>query len=127
MGAMMGAWMKRVQEEEGKGAKKKKRVDCVDDNDEEEDLIPVDFSNVQGLGDGQTQICWDLRNGKLLSFNGKQEEFWDMQPRVLHPIRESYPDAHLRLDPVNPQVTLRDHDRGAKRTVKQYQESYAEV
>lgn len=112
--------MKRMREGEEKGGKKKRKKDCVDDNDEEEELEPVSFSNITGEDDGQTRICWDLRNGKLLSFNGKQEDFWRWQPRVLHPIRESYQDSHLRLDPVNPQVTLRDHDRGAKRTIKQY-------
>ena len=112
--------MKRMNDGEEKGGKKKRKKDCVDDNDEEEELDPVSFSNITGEDDGQTRICWDLRNGKLLPFNGKQEEFWLWQPRVLHPIRESYQDSHLRLDPVNPQVTLRDHDRGAKRTIKQY-------
>ena len=113
--------VKRMRDAEGedKGTKKKKK-DCVDDNDDEEDLVPVSFADIKGEDDGQSMICWDLRNGKLLPFNGKQEEFWLWQPRVLHPIRESYPDSHLRLDPVNPQVTLRDHDRGAKRTIKQY-------
>lgn len=112
--------MKRMNEEDGKGSKRRKKKDCVDDNDEEEELEPVSFIDVKGEDDGQARICWDLRNGKLLPYNGGQKEFWERQPRVSHPIRESYLDSHLRLDPVNPQVTLRDHDRGAKRTIKQY-------
>lgn len=121
---MMMEWgltmVKRMHDMEGKPGKKKRRLDGVDDNDEEEDLIPVTFAHIEGEDDGQVKICWALRDGKLASFNGNQEEFWRRQPKVLHPIRESYPESHLRLDPVNPRVTLRDHDRGAKRTIKQY-------
>ena len=120
---MMMEWglnmMKRMQESDGKIVKKKRRLDGVDDNDEEEELVAVSF-NIVGEDDGQTRICWDLRSGMLPAFNGNQEEFWRRQPKVVHPIRESYPESHLRFDPVNPRVTLRDHDRGAKRTIKQY-------
>ena len=112
--------LKRVQEEEGGGKKKKKKRDVVDDNDEEEELVPFRFANISGEDDGETVICWDLRSGQLRCFNGNWEEFWSRQPKVSRPLRESYDYSFLRLDPVNPLVTLRDHDRGARRTIKQY-------
>ena len=115
--------MKRMNESDGKSVKKKSKKDCVDDNDEEEELIPRTFSDISGEDDGQVRICWDLRDGRLRPYNGKLEDFWSKQPKVVHPIRESYLDSHLRLDPVNPLVTLRDHDRGARRTIKQYSKS----
>ena len=114
--------MKRAAEDDAGANKRKKKGDYVDDNDEEEDLLAVCFSHIEGVDDGHSQICWDLRN-RLPPFNGSQEQFWARQPRVRHPLRESYNDSHLRLDPVNPLVTLRDHDRGAKRTIKQYAKS----
>ena len=114
--------MKRAAEDDAGANKRKKKGDYVDDNDEEEDLLAVCFSHIEGVDDGHSQICWDLRN-RLPPFNGNQEQFWARQPRVRHPLRESYNDSHLRLDPVNPLVTLRDHDRGAKRTIKQYAKS----
>ena len=111
--------LKRVQEEEGVGKKKKKR-DLVDDNDEEEELVPFKFSNISGEDDGENIICWELRSGQLRCFNGNWDEFWSKQPKVSRPLRESYDFSFLRLDPVNPLLTLRDHDRGARRTIKQY-------
>ena len=39
---------------------------------------------------------------------------------MVHPLQESFDADFLRLDPVNSQVTLRNHDRGATRTIKQY-------
>ena len=89
---MMMEWgltmVKRMHDMEGKPGKKKRRLDGVDDNDEEEDLIPVTFAHIEGEDDGQVKICWALRDGKLASFNGNQEEFWRRQPKVLHPIRD---------------------------------------
>ena len=57
---MMMEWglnmMKRMQESDGKLGKKKRRLDGVDDNDEEEELVAVSF-NIVGEDDGQTRIC----------------------------------------------------------------------
>ena len=100
---------------------RKKRKDGVEDGDEEEDLIPVRFEGIDGQeDDGQTVICWPLRSGLLKPYTGDLKEYWSRQPRVVRPLREAYDTSFLGLDPVNPMVTKRDHDRGAPRTVKQY-------
>ena len=100
------------------GAKKKKK-DEVDNNSVEEPLVPVVFRQLEGEDDGVSRICWDIRS-KLRPYVGSQEEFWARQPQVVHPLQESFDTDFLRLDPVNSQTTLRDHDRGAIRTIKQY-------
>ena len=77
----------------------------------------------QDISDGEddrvSKIQWEIRS-KLPTFTGSQVEFWDHQPQVVHPLQESFDADFLRLDPVNSQVTLRNHDRGATRTIKQY-------
>ena len=103
---------------EGSGAKKKKK-DEVDNNSVEEPLVPVVFTGLDGEDDGVSKICWEIRS-RLRPYVGSQEQFWEKQPQVVHPLQESYDTDFLRLDPVNSQVTLRDHDRGATRTIKQY-------
>ena len=98
---------------------KKRKKDSLDDLDEEEELVPVKFDGLVGEDDGVDKICWEVRT-KLPPFNGDQDLYWSKQPRVRHPARETVNAEHLRMDPVNPRVTLRDHDRGAPRTIKQY-------
>ena len=101
------------------GVVKKKKKDEVDNNSVEEPLVPVIIKGLDVEDDGVSKICWAIRS-RLRPFAGSQEEFWDHQDQVAHPIRESFDTDFLRLDPVNSQVTLRDHDRGATRTIKQY-------
>ena len=101
------------------GVAKKQKKDEVDNNSVEEPLVPVIIKGLDVEDDGVSKICWAIRS-KLRPFTGSQEEFWDHQDQVAHPIRESFDTDFLRLDPVNSQVTLRDHDRGATRTIKQY-------
>ena len=98
---------------------KKRKKDSLDDLDEEEENVPVKFVNLDGEDDGQDKICWEIRT-QLPPFNGDQDLYWSKQPRVRHPIKASVNAEHLRMDPVNSRVTLRDHDRGAPRTIKQY-------
>ena len=111
--------MTKIRAMEGGGEVKKRKKDEVDDKDVEEPLVPVVFQGLDGEDDGMNQICWDIRS-RLRPYVGSQAEFWARQPRVVHPLRESYDTSFLRMDPVNSQVTLRDHDRGATRTIKQY-------
>ena len=106
---------------EGDVEPRKKKKEGVDDGDEEEEVVPVQFAGIDGQkDDGQDVICWQLRTGLLRPYTGDLREFWKRQPRVLHPIREAYDTSFLGQDPVNPLVTKRDHDRGAPRTAKQY-------
>ena len=109
----------KIKSMEGGGEVKRRKKDEVDDKDVEEPLVPVVFKGLDGEDDGIDRICWDIRT-RLRPYVGSQEEFWSRQPRVVHPLRESYDTSFLRMDPVNSQVTLRDHDRGATRTIKQY-------
>lgn len=111
--------MTKLNELNQGGEVKKRKRDEVDDKDVEEPLVPVVFKGLDGEDDGINQICWDIRS-RLRPYVGSQAEFWAKQPRVVRPLRESYDTSFLRLDPVNSQVTLRDHDRGATRTIKQY-------
>lgn len=110
--------IKENLDDNGSKAKKRKK-DSLDDLDEEEELVPVKWDGLVGEDDGVTNICWEVRT-KLPPYNGDQELYWSKQPRVRHPARETVNAEHLRMDPVNPRVTLRDHDRGAPRTIKQY-------
>ena len=103
--------------EEGSVKKKKKKKEGLDDMVEEEDLEPVVFEG--GMDNGVDIICWDVRKN-LPPFTGDWVKFWDEAPRVKHPIRESLDCSFLRMDPVNGLVTMRDHDRGAPRKIKQY-------
>ena len=107
----------KLREDEG-GAKRAKKEE-VDSNSKEEPIVPVEFKNVNGEDDGHNNICWDIRT-KLPTYVGPQEAFWAQQPQVVHPLRAEYDTDFLRLDPVNSQVTIKDHDRGATRTIKQY-------
>ena len=107
----------KLREVEG-GSKKKKKEE-VDNNSVEEPVVPVVFSDLNGEDDGHTRICWEIR-ARLPTYVGSQEQFWANQPQVVHPLREGYDTDFLRLDPVNSQVTIKDHDRGASRTIKQY-------
>ena len=111
--------MTRIRAMDGGGDAKRRKRDEVDDKDVEEPLVPVKFEGLNGEDDGINQICWEIRT-RLRPYVGNQAEFWSRQPRVVHPLRESYDTSFLRMDPVNSQVTLRDHDRGATRTIKQY-------
>ena len=98
---------------------RKRKKEGVDDTDEEEPLLAVTLSGVDGLeDDGCTRICWQAR--LLPPYTGSLEAYWSAQPRVVHPLRESYCSSYLRMDEVNSTTTLRDHDRGAKRTIKLY-------
>ena len=107
--------------------KRKRKKEGVDDEDEEEPLVPVEFDLSKITpDDGVNSICWEVRS-KLGSFTGDRKKFWQLQPRVLRPLRESFDTDHLRMDPVNASVTLRDHDRGAKRTIKQYSKANIQV
>ena len=115
---VVGAVAKIHDLKQGGEGKKKKR-DEVDDKDVEEPLVPVVFQGLDGEDDGVDQICWDIRS-RLRPYVGSQAEFWSRQPRVVRPLRETYDTNFLRLDPVNSQTTLRDHDRGATRLIKQY-------
>ena len=99
------------------GENKKRKVG-VDDHDEEEDLVKVRFENLTIEDDGENSISWEARS--LRPYTGPLEKFWAKQPRVARPLRESFDTTFLRMDPVNGSVTLRDHDRGAQRTIKQY-------
>ena len=60
MGMMM-EWaldmMNRMQESDGKIVKKKRRLDGVDDNEGEEEMVAVSF-NIVGEDDGQMRVCW---------------------------------------------------------------------
>lgn len=106
-------------------AKKRKRRG-VDDLDEEEEVVPVVLSGVDGVeDDGATKICWAARS--LPPYTGELAVYWRHQPMVVRPLRESYDASHLRMDPVNGTTTLRDHDRGAKRTIKQYSKANIRV
>ena len=99
--------------------RKKRKKEGVDDLDEEEPLVPVVLAGVDGVeDDGCTKLCWPAR--KLPPYTGTLETFWRAQPQVIRPLRESYDTSYLRMDTVNATTTLRDHDRGAKRTIKQY-------
>lgn len=116
---------RRAQEEqarkaqEAEASKKKRKRQGVDDLDEEEEVVAVRLTGVDGAeDDGVTKICWEARS--LPPYTGDLTEFWKRQPMVVRPLRESYDASHLRMDPVNSTTTLRDHDRGAKRTIKQY-------
>ena len=104
---------------EGVSAKKKKKKEGLDDMVEEEELEPVVFDGLCGKDNGVDVICWEVRN-KLRPFTGDWVKFWDEKPRVDHPVRESLDASFLRMDPVNGLVTMRDHDRGAPRKIKQY-------
>ena len=107
--------------------KRKRKKEGVDDEDEEEPLVPVEFDLSKITpDDGVNSICWEVRS-KLGSFTGDRKKFWQLQPRVLRPLRESFDTDHIRMDPVNATVTLRDHDRGAKRTIKQYSKANIQV
>ena len=99
--------------------KKKKKGEGLDDMVEEEELVPVVFEGLHGRDNGVDEICWEVR-GKLRPFTGDWVDFWKNQPRVCHPVRESLDTSFLRMDPVNGLVTMRDHDRGAPRKIKQY-------
>ena len=116
---MVVAAVTRIRAMDGGGDAKRRKRDEVDDKDVEEPLVPVKFEGLNGEDDGINQICWEIRT-RLRPYVGNQAEFWSRQPRVVHPLRESYDTSFLRMDPVNSQVTLRDHDRGATRTIKQY-------
>ena len=60
---MMMEWaldmMNRMQESDGKIVKKKRRLDGVDDidNEGEEEMVAVSF-NIVGEDDGQMRVCW---------------------------------------------------------------------
>ena len=98
---------------------KKRRKEGVDDTDSEEPLVAVQLSGMDGMeDDGCTKICWPAR--LLAPYTGSLEAFWKAQPRVVRPLRESYASSFLRMDGVNATTTLRDHDRGARRTIKLY-------
>ena len=62
MGMMM-EWaldmMNRMQESDGKIVRKKRRLDGVDDidNEGEEEMVAVSF-NIVGEDDGQMCVCW---------------------------------------------------------------------
>ena len=62
MGMMM-EWaldmMNRMQESDGKIVRKKRRLDGVDDidNEGEEEMVAVSF-NIVGEDDGQMRVCW---------------------------------------------------------------------
>ena len=107
-------------------AAKKRKRQGVDDLDEEEEVVPVVLSGVDGVeDDGATKICWAARS--LPPYTGELAVYWRHQPMVVRPLRESYDASHLRMDPVNGTTTLRDHDRGAKRTIKQYSKANIRV
>ena len=106
-------------EEEVSVRKRKKKKEGLDDMVEEEELEPVVFDGLRGMDNGVDIICWEARM-KLRPFTGDWEKFWANQPRVDHPVRESLDASFLRMDPVNGMVTMRDHDRGAPRKIKQY-------
>merc|ERR1719178_400765 len=92
------------------GNPKKRRKEGVDDTDSEEPLVAVQLSGMDGMEvDGCTKICWPAR--LLAPYTGSLEAFWKAQPRVVHPLRESYASSFLRMDGVNATTTLRDHDR----------------
>ena len=120
MDLMVGTVKRLRSDEQGMETGKKKSKQGVDDNDEEEELTPVkfDLSKIDD-DDGVSMICWEIRN-KLRPFTGDLDTFWKNQPRVVRPLRESLDTDFLRMDSVNGTVTLRDHDRGAIRTIKQY-------
>ena len=105
------------QMEDG-NARKKKKVG-LDDMVEEEEVVPVVFEGLHGMDNAVDEVCWDIRT-KLRPFMGDWDTFWEKQPRVNHPVRESLDGSFLRMDPVNGLVTMRDHDRGAPRKIKQY-------
>ena len=46
-----------MQESDGKIVKKKRRLDGVDDNEGEEEMVAVTF-NIVGGDDGQMRVCW---------------------------------------------------------------------
>ena len=118
--------VKKLNEVREPEKKKKKKVG-VDDEDEEEILTPVVFDLAKiSDDDGVDTICWEVRD-KLRPYTGDLKEFWARQPRVVRPLREAIDADHLRLDGVNGTVTLRDHDRGAKRTIKQYAKANIQV
>ena len=104
---------------DGGNVRKKKKKEGLDDMVEEEELEPVVFAGVEGEDNGVDVICWQIRT-KLRPFTGDWEKYWEMVPRVDHPVRESLDASFLRMDPVNGLVTMRDHDRGAPRKIKQY-------
>ena len=118
MDIVVGAVTRLHGMDEGTATKKKKK-DEVDCKDVEEPLVPLVFDGLQGEDDGWSRIIWDIRT-RLRPYVGSQAEFWARQPRVVRPLRECYDTSFLRMDPVNSQVTLFDHDRGASRTIKQY-------
>ena len=105
--------------EGGSGKKRKKKGEGLDDMVEEEELVPEVFEGIHGKDNGVDEICWEVRS-KLRPFTGDWAEFWKHQPRVCHPVRESLDTGFLRMDPVSGVVTMRDHDRGAPRKIKQY-------
>ena len=116
----------RSDEQGGKGEKKKSKQG-VDDNDSEEELTPAEFDLAKVEDDdGVAAICWEIRN-KLRPYTGDWGTFWKNQPRVVRPLRESLDTDFLRMDSVNSTVTLRDHDRGAIRTIKQYSKANIRV
>ena len=97
---------------------RKKRKLGADDNDEEEEMVKVKFENLTREDDWENVISWEARS--LQPYTGPLEPFWARQLRVVRPLRESFNTAFLKMDPVNGSVTLRDHDRGAQPTIKQY-------
>ena len=114
---MVDMVIKSMTVAQGMGESKKRKVG-VDDHDEEEELVKIRFENLTIEDDGETCISWEARS--LRPYTGPLEKFWAMQPRVVRPLRESFDTTFLRMDPVNGSVTMRDHDRGALRTIKQY-------
>ena len=111
--------VRACDDSDGGNARKRSKKDEVDNNSEEEPLVPVVIPGLDVEDNAVDKICWEIRS-RVRSYVGPQAEFWARQPQVVHPLRECYDTSHLRLDPVNAQVTLRDHDRGASRTIKQY-------
>ena len=127
MNLVVGTVKRLRSDEQGGEGDKKKSKQGVDDNDHEEELTPVEFdlSKVED-DDGVSAICWEIRN-KLRPYTGDWATFWKNQPRVVRPLRESLDTDFLRMDSVNGTVTLRDHDRGAIRTIKQYSKANIRV
>lgn len=127
MDLMVGTVKRLRSDEQGAEGGKKKSKQGVDDTDQEEELTPVEFDLSQIVDDdGVNQICWEIRN-KLRPYTGDLASFWKNQPRVVRPLRESLDTDFLRMDSVNGTVTLRDHDRGAVRTIKQYSKANIRV
>ena len=121
----LGTAMARLTDQQDGPPKKRKKLG-VDDLDQEEDLLVVKMENLQVEDNGVDIISWPARS--LATYTGPQKELWANSPRVTRPLRESYDVSFLRGDTaVNPLVTLRDHDRGAPRTIKQYSKANIRV